>query len=795
MEQRGKQDISGEAQHGTATQNGAESGHEDADGDRLQHPNFTVQNSSNIAFTNSLFDGDVAQGLDPADDGFASGFGLQVSFSSGVTVEQSEIRGFYKGLSFRNSSDVVVADTDIHSIRSDGINFSAIQGGQIIGNHIHDFEASTYYPDGHAQADHRDMIQIFSAGRTVPSTDLVIADNRLDIGDGDTTQGIWIRNEAVDQGTAGDEMFYRNLSITNNLIINGAPNGIGVGETHGLTVSDNTILPAPGTDWAATPQIRLNEKSTAVVAQNNVVKDVKAGTSTDYPSDWTVSDTLKIQTTTPGAEGYLDDLVIYSSGATSSYIPRPGGVLDTGDIGSDLLALDETPDDLTALAKILEDGAKNRLNFNATLSAGPDGLLDDTASYSWDFGNGQTAEGAVVSHVYGAPGVYTVTLTVETADGAQDIVQEEIVIDSPQVFAFDGATGQAQRFTAGDPTTLNIDLPLVETGDGGQAIRLANEDASAQLPKAAFNGYYGASGFSLDLSLRMPEGSANAGQAIRLHKAMMVQVNGAGEVRLELTPDGASKAVSLKTAGAGLQDGFWHDVQIRWNGVSGELQILVDDQVRAETSLEGVLKPYEKWAPTVGSPWHKSFTGEIREISLLAEPHAYETVLYESGNTQHAEADPVDMPDAFLFDGSTGTATRYNDGAATVMTIDLPLVETGDGGQAIKMAKDAPVTLPQTALSGYYGASGFDLNFEIRMDEGRDNAGEVLRIHHAMIVHVTSSGEVRLQLKPDGADSYIDVRTVGAEMLDGGWHDVAIQWDGLEGSLQILVNGAVFVDE
>jgi heat shock protein HslJ len=50
------------------------------------------------------------------------------------------------------------------------------------------------------------------------------------------------------------------------------------------------------------------------------------------------------------------------------------------------------------------------------------------ASYAWDFGDGTTAQGAVVSHVYGQPGTYQVNLTVTGEDGVSGTTSTQIVI-------------------------------------------------------------------------------------------------------------------------------------------------------------------------------------------------------------------------------------------------------------------------------------------------------------------------------------------------------------------------------
>jgi PKD repeat protein len=74
------------------------------------------------------------------------------------------------------------------------------------------------------------------------------------------------------------------------------------------------------------------------------------------------------------------------------------------------------------------------ITFNATESHDPDGSI---VTYSWDFGDGNTATGVTVSHAYSDNGFYSVTLTVTDNDGATDSAHAtKIVMNRPPVASF-----------------------------------------------------------------------------------------------------------------------------------------------------------------------------------------------------------------------------------------------------------------------------------------------------------------------------------------------------------------------
>ncbi|GEM_PF-1193057 len=76
-----------------------------------------------------------------------------------------------------------------------------------------------------------------------------------------------------------------------------------------------------------------------------------------------------------------------------------------------------------------EGTAPLRVAFDASGSQDPDGSI---ARYEWTFGDGTTARGERVEHLYEAAGVFTATLTVTDEDGAQATASVTIRVEAPK---------------------------------------------------------------------------------------------------------------------------------------------------------------------------------------------------------------------------------------------------------------------------------------------------------------------------------------------------------------------------
>lgn len=83
-------------------------------------------------------------------------------------------------------------------------------------------------------------------------------------------------------------------------------------------------------------------------------------------------------------------------------------------------------DPIASFSVLAVDGLT--ITVDGANSVDPDG---EVVSYLWDFGDGQTGDGAATGHVYGDYGTYTVTLTVTDDAGDEGVFSVDVTLNAP----------------------------------------------------------------------------------------------------------------------------------------------------------------------------------------------------------------------------------------------------------------------------------------------------------------------------------------------------------------------------
>jgi hypothetical protein len=576
---------------------------------------FAVTGSSGIAFRGCTFDGDLASGVSTEADGYGYGIGLSINTSSGVTVDGCEFYDFFRGAVFGRITNLAVTNNDIHSLRMDGLNFGQITNARIEGNTIHDFRRS---PNA---GDHADMIQFWTNGATYPSTNIVIRGNHLDIGDGSPTQSIFMRNDQVDRGLAGEEMYYRNILIEDNVIVNSHAHGITVGETIGLTIRNNSVLHDDGNapdgvdPMVNIPRINLAEDSQGVT----VIRNLTAGiTGWNGQSGWTLGSNLVVQDQDPHGDGYYGDVFLASTldgDRSGLHLFRilTGSQAERNDIGA-AATTDHRTIGLDVAFHVTEpaDSGLNARVFDARYSTYNGQPLPAGTTYQWTFGDGTTATGAVVRHVFAQDGNYEAVLTVRLPDSRTGRADADVTIRDAVLVEL-GADGRFIVQDGGEETVL---ARVASASSDG--LQLGGTGAVATVAHEYINDLFASDEFRISMTLDADVARAQ-GEIFRIHGSIITSVNSRGELVLRLFSDNGSSA-TLTSTGIRVNDMAAHDIDIVLE--DGTASLLIDGHLRAQQSFAGHLREYGERSLAFGNPWgQQNFHADLTafEMSLEAD--------------------------------------------------------------------------------------------------------------------------------------------------------------------------------
>lgn len=378
---------------------------------------FTIKESDNITINDCILEGDKASNTATTADDFGSGIALSVVNSNFITLNNNTIHTWYRGAIFTNTNNLKVTKNDLFNLRSDGFDFAGVKNTEILQNHIHDFKRSPESPD------HPDMIQFWTRNTKQQTENVLIQNNILDVGNGDWTQSIFMRNEAVEVAGAGTEMFYKNIRIEGNLIRNAHGHGITIGASDDLEIVSNTLIQsenATARGNVSVPGIRVGENSTNVVISRNITP---RNTLKKSPPSWTIADNALAQRDVPQRDTFYTHVYVDALAAKdvtlADLLLMPGSELAKQGVGSPLSHFDEKPYHNIAL---IDNSAANATGHEQKLwishAFGPKGQLKlQIAKIEWTFGDSGTATGEEVVHTFSDFGRYAVKAVIHLKSG------------------------------------------------------------------------------------------------------------------------------------------------------------------------------------------------------------------------------------------------------------------------------------------------------------------------------------------------------------------------------------------
>lgn len=225
-----------------------------------------ISSSQGVSITDAVITGGLSVNGVPRDAtvldetrnvlGLPAGLGVNISFSTGVTVSGSDISLFHKGIVMNNSSGIVISDNKIHDLRTTPISGSVSADLTISGNHTYNSDPWNYGGDG----DHGDRIHIWTD--KVAITGLVIQNNVLEQGAGSPMLGIYLDDNNKGLG-------FVNAVISGNRLTDGQGQGVLLENVSGIVENNTLIWSGSGNAFNNTPRFDIKSGSHDLVLSGN----------------------------------------------------------------------------------------------------------------------------------------------------------------------------------------------------------------------------------------------------------------------------------------------------------------------------------------------------------------------------------------------------------------------------------------------------------------------------------------------------------------------------------------------
>ena len=568
---------------------------------------FHANDSSGISVTDSTFVGDIEQNPDSAAFGYPTGVALRSTGSTDITFQNNEISGYASGVAVYYSENVTVSGNDLSGLRLDGISLTSNQNVTIESNHIHSFNTAE------GSGEHIDAIQMFSRNGSEPSTDLTISGNFIETGDGDTFQGIFLRNEAVDGG-AGEDMYYQNITITDNIIYSGHSHGITVGQTDGVTIENNTVLATVDEDgWKyADPAITLFGTSTDVVVADNIVNRINVAEGTDY----TLSNNLLVQNQSADEPNYVGDLFVNAYEHTNADVTdlqlMPSIDTEFQGVGAPQSTFDYFASNQLEGYITSENGGgleQQQLTFDVTSLVSSD---IDITKVTWSIDGGEPVDGDSSYTInFKATGPHNVTATVTMADGSEIVLDKTVNVQGTVA----SSTDFSKSSLIDNPDFTLPDGIVFEEGETGEGVRVTTGYVSAEFNE----GFKDNTEFSVFLDFKADADPVNISSTIIALPGTFSVKKGGNDLIVTFATDEGSHRIVLDDLYPA--DETWHKIGLTYSSDLGVADIYLDNEKVFEIDgLEGSVQSGRDNQDIFlgGAPGSASFEGVLDNFSFLS---------------------------------------------------------------------------------------------------------------------------------------------------------------------------------
>ena len=788
------------------------------------HRDLEINDSRNVKVLDSAFRGDATETLDGSKGQTKGVVMALVRGSEDVELRGNTVEGYYHGIAFKDSDDVVYADNTMTKLQGDAIRVAGVQDGLIEGNHLYGMLGTAQH------VNHSDMIQFWGTNIGQNTERVTVRDNIINTADGPSYQMIFGGNEDRDE----NGWRFEDIVIEGNLLYGAHHNMISIADTRDMTVRNNTVL------WNEDAHLveRGGAEGSSVIGwvrgRNDVGTTIEGNVATKI-DDPTGRNGVVTYDDPSDASHHSRHFVNLAAGGTAelqdlSLLPSSSW---DGKLGAPMTWSSHKVDGVTAVVSTeVSDTDRSVITLDASLSRDEGGRLGNGASYLWTFSDGSTQRGQTVTHDFGEAGVHDYALEVREG-GETDRIERTIEITDPTLLRLTTKGGKVE-----DASSYSSDLKVKgKVKDGGFVLdgksKIEVDRGSEQV--------YSLDQFALTMSFEPEKGAS--GVLFTLREAMKGSISPAGAFKFTITT--TEGEAEVRTKPGVFSDTKAHDLAVVYDGQ--EVTIYVDGVEAASAEVEGITKPREHWGLVIGNYWNKSVEGVVRDVMLSAEidglgadgpplvdaAHDSADDHGGSGGGKPQKPDAKKDDDAGKNDAGKDDAGKDDDagsgegsggggkppssggGKPSGPGKDGVLVHLDfDGGVSDRSGNGAEVEWDRgevrfatgsdgkggaVALGGRDGAveisrsnadlferDAFAIAFDLKPEGTGDDGGRVLSLHKTLDLRLGDDGGLRFELITDQGRA---VARSDAGVVGTGWHAVELSYSSDEGVMTIAVDG------